>query len=244
MIAAAANSRTVLIATTATAVRDRFADALCEAGHRTLEAERTSELFQLVDTGRPGVDLLLLDLRLAHGDGTSLVRRAREQYGGLPIVVFSGSVGSAGEVRELAALGITGYVNEHSNTRQILPSLAPHLFPDSFNRRSSPRVVLAIPVSYRFEAAIAGALTVNLGKGGLAVGTMSPLEVSTKVRAHFRLPSSSGEIDAESRVVWRDQRVGMGLQFERVDAGSQTAIDEYVDRYQPGAGDAAPAGEG
>jgi uncharacterized protein (TIGR02266 family) len=232
-----ASSRTVLIATTVAAVRGRFADALCQAGHLTLKAERITELLHLVDTGRPRVDLLLLDLRLASGDGVSLIRRTRAQYGVLPIVIFSGSVGSADEVRALAASGITGYVNEHSTTRQILPALAPHLYPDSFNRRSSPRVVLSIPISYRFETSIAGALAVNVGKGGLAIGTMSPLDVSTKVRIHFRLPSSSGEIDAESRVVWRNPRVGMGLQFERVDARSQTAIDEYVDRCQP---EAAP----
>ena len=238
MIAAAAASRTVLIASAATGVRDRFAEALLQAGHRTLTAARTSDLLGSVDTARPGVDLLLLDLSLGGGDGVSLVRHIRDHAGSLPIIVFSGSVIGADEVRGLAALGVTGYVNEHVDAQQILSSLAPHLFPDSFNRRSSARVVLAIPVSYRFDNTIGGALTLNISKGGLAIRTMSPLAISTAVRAHFQLPGADREISAGSRVVWSDRRVGMGLQFEQVDADDQTAVDEYVDRHDQAGSDA------
>ena len=229
MITAAASSRTVLIASVAAGVRDRFAEALLVAGHRTLTATRTSDLLGSVDSARP--DLLLLDLGLGGGDGVSLVRRIRDHAGSLPIVVFSGSLAGADDVRRLAPLGVTGYVNEHLDAQRILPSLAPHLFPDSFNRRSSARVVLAIPVSYRFDNTIGGAVTLNISKGGLAIRTMSPLEISTAVRARFRLPGADREIGADSRGVWSDRRGGMGLQFEQVDAGDQTAVDEYVDRH-------------
>ena len=238
MIAAAAGSRTVLIASAATGVRNRFAETLLQAGHRTLTASRTSDLLGSVDTARPGVDLLLLDLGLGGGDGVSLIRHIRDHAGSLPIIVFSGSVIGADEVRGLAALDVTGYVNEHVDAQQILSSLAPHLFPDSFNRRSSARVVLAIPVSYRFDNTIGGALTLNISKGGLAIRTTSPLAISTAVRAHFQLPGADREISAGSRVVWSDRRVGMGLQFEQVDAGDQTAVDEYVDRHDQAGSDA------
>ena len=229
MTAAAASSRTVLIGSAATGVRDRFTAALLAAGHRPLTAARTSDLLGSVDSARP--DLLLLDLGLGGGDGVSLVRRIRDHAGSLPIVVFSGSLAGADDVRRLAPLGVTGYVNEHLDAQRILQSLAPHLFPDSFNRRSSARVVLAIPVSYRFDNTIGGAVTLNISKGGLAIRTMSPLAISTVVRARFRLPGADREIGADSRVVWSDRRVGMGLQFEQVDAGDQTAVDEYVDRH-------------
>jgi len=230
MAASTARSRTVMIASGATGVRDRFAEALRQAGHRTLEAARTSDLLGSVDTDRLGVDLVLLDLGLAGGDGVSLVRRLRDHAASLPTIIFSGSIAGAAEVRELAALGVTGYVNEHLDAEQILPSLAPHLFPHSFDRRSSRRVVVAIPVSYRFDNTIAGALTLNISKDGLAIRTMSPLAASTTVRTHFQLPGSDSDIGADSRVVWSDRRVGMGLQFEQVDADDQTAVDEYVDR--------------
>ena len=239
MIAAAASSRTVLIASAATGVRDRFAEALRQAGHRTLTAARTSDLLGSVDTARPGADLLLLDLGLGGGDGVPLVRRIRDHGGSLPIIVFSGSITNADEVRGLAALGVIGYVNEHLDAEQILPSLAPHLFPDSFNRRSIARVVLAIPVSYRFDNTIGSAVTLNISKGGLAIRTMSPLAVSTELRVRFQLPGADREISANSRVVWSDRRVGMGLQFEQVDAGDQTAVDEYVDRHDQAVPDAS-----
>ena len=51
------------------------------------------------------------------------------------VVIFSGTIANADEVRELAALGVAGYINEYSAVQHILPSLAPHLFPDSFSRR-------------------------------------------------------------------------------------------------------------
>jgi uncharacterized protein (TIGR02266 family) len=151
--------------------------------------------------------------------------------GRIPILVFSGTIGNAEEVRELAALGVAGYVNEYSAVQHILPSLAPHLFPDNFNRRGSPRVVLGIPANYRFGNTIAAALTLNLSKGGVAIRTMSPLQQNAKIRVRFRLPGSALDIEAESRVAWSDRRVGMGLQFEKVAPKEQQAIDEFVDQH-------------
>jgi uncharacterized protein (TIGR02266 family) len=87
---------------------------------------------------------------------------------------------------------------------------------------------------------VAAALTLNIGPGGLAIRTMNPLDVATTVRARFRLPGSATEIEADSRVVWRDRRVGMGLQFERMEAGDQATIDEYVDQRHRGG--SSPAG--
>ena len=125
----------------------------------------------------PRIDLIVLDLRLPHAPGVELVRAIRKlDDGRLPILIFSGTIASADEVRELAALGVAGYVNEYSAVQHILPSLAPHLFPDNFNRRSSPRVVLGIPIQYRFGNTIAAALTLNLSHGGIAIRTTSPLD--------------------------------------------------------------------
>jgi len=223
-------ARTVLLATGDGGVRDRFAGPLHDASHRTLEATRASALLDRLGGGEAPIDLLLLDLRLA-ADGASLFRQVRARAARLPIVVFSGSVDSAAEVRALAPLGVAGYVNEHCDAQDVLPSLAPHLFPDNFNRRSGPRVVLAIPVSYRVDRTIATAVTLNIGAGGLAVRTMNPLRPPAKVHTRFRLPGSALDVEAQCRVAWSDPRVGMGLQFERVDAADQTAIDDYVDQH-------------
>ena len=98
-------------------------------------------------------------------------------------------------------------------------------------RRVSPRVVLCIPISYRFGNTIAAALTLNLSRGGIAIRTTSPLENGAKVRLRYRLPGSKRDIDAEGRVAWSDRRHGMGLQFEKVEPQDQSAIDEFVDAH-------------
>ena len=118
---------------------------------------------------------------------------------------------------------MAGYINEYSAPQHILPSLAPHLFPDNFNRRSSPRVVLGIPVQYRFGNTIAAALALNLSHGGIAIRTTSPLEAGAPIRVRFRMPGSKRDIDADGRVAWSDRRVGMGVQFETGRAGQPGA---------------------
>ncbi len=226
------SSKTVLIADDTAFVRDRFATALLGAGHKALTVKSAAELLARIRADLSTIDLLVLDLRLPHAGGVELVRAVRKiDEGRIPILVFSGTIGNADEVRDLAALGVAGYVNEYSAVQHILPSLAPHLFPDNFNRRGSARVVLGIPVAYRFGNTIAAALTLNLSKGGVAIRTMSPLQQHAKVRVRFRLPGSRLDIEAESRVAWSDRRVGMGLQFEKVASAEQQAIDEFVDQH-------------
>jgi uncharacterized protein (TIGR02266 family) len=226
------STKTVVVADDTAFVRDRFANALQGAGHKAVTAKSAAELLARVRADLAAIDLLVVDLRLPHAGGVELVRAIRKlDQGRLPILVFSGTIANADEVRQLAALGVAGYVNEYSAVQHILPSLAPHLFPDNFNRRGSPRVVLGIPVAYRFGNTIAAALTLNLSKGGLAIRTMSPLPANAKVRARFRLPGSKRDIEAESRVAWTDRRVGMGLQFEKVESADQGAIDEFVDQH-------------
>jgi uncharacterized protein (TIGR02266 family) len=225
-------TKTIIVADDTAFVRDRFATALVGAGHTAIPVKNVVELLAKVRDEVDRLDLIVLDLRLPHSGGVELVRSIRTlDEGRVPILVFSGTIANADEVRDLAALGVSGYVNEYSAVQHILPSLAPHLFPDSFNRRGSPRVILGVPVAYRFGNTIAAALTLNLSKGGVAIRTMSPLEKATKVRVRFRLPSAKRDVESESRVAWSDRRVGMGIQFERVQPADQTAIDEFVDQH-------------
>jgi uncharacterized protein (TIGR02266 family) len=225
-------AKRVVVADDTAFVRDRFATALSAAGHTPLAVKSASDLLARVRAELATIDLVILDLQLPHSGGVEIVRAIRKiDNGRLPLLVFSGTIAGADEVRELAALGVTGYINEYSAAQHILPSLSPHLYPDNFNRRGSPRVILGIPVSYRFGNTIATALTLNLSKGGVAVRTMTPLEPATKVKLRFRLPGGTRDVEAESRIAWTDRRVGMGLQFEKVEAPDQAAIDRFVDQH-------------
>jgi two-component system, chemotaxis family, chemotaxis protein CheY len=226
-------TKTIIVADDTAFVRDRFSQALASAGHTPVAVESATDLLARVRDNASGIDLIVIDLRLPNSGGVEMVRALRRLDADhrIPLLVFSGTIASADEVRDLAALGVSGYVNEYSAPTHILPALAPHLFPDSFNRRGSPRVVLGIPVSYRFGNTIAAALTLNISKGGVAIRTMNPLQRDSKIKTRFRLPGRKEEIEAEARVAWTDRRIGMGLQFEKVEPAAQSAIDEFVDQH-------------
>src|SRR5438034_9273007 len=200
MPSASVGTKTVVIADDTAFVRDRFRTAVEHAGHKAIVVTSAAELLARVRADLDQIDLIVVDLRLPHAPGVDLVRSIRKlDEGRLPILVFSGTIASADEVRELASLGVAGYVNEHSATQHILPSLAPHLFPDTFNRRASPRVLLAIPIQYHFGSTIAAALTLNLGRGGITIRTTSPLDAGAQVHVRFRLPGAKLDTDAAGR---------------------------------------------
>src|SRR5881394_179615 len=226
------STKTVVVADDTAFVRDRFRATLEGAGHKAVTVKSAAELLARVRADLATIDLIVLDLRLPHAPGIDLVKSIRKMdEGRLPILIFSGTIASAEEVKELASLGVAGYLNEYSAPQHILPSLAPHLFPDNFNRRGGPRAILGIPVQYRFGNTIAAALTLNLGHGGLAIRTTSPLDAGSKIRVRFRMPGAKRDVEAEGRVAWSDRRVGMGIQFETVDPGDQTVIDNFVNAH-------------
>ena len=226
------SSKTVLVADDTAFVRERFCHALEHAGHRALTAKTASELLSQVRAELDHLALIILDLHLPDGGGLALVRAVRKiDDGRLPILIFSGTLAGTAEVRHLAELGVVGYINEYSAPKHILAALAPHLFPDSFNRRTGSRVLLGIPVSYRLRQLIASGVTLNVGRGGIAIRTIDPLAMGTIVRLRFRLPGTGGDIEADGRVVWSDRRLGMGLQFETVAPSHQNALDQFVERH-------------
>ena len=220
--------KTILVAHRSAAVRDRFAAACADAHHEFVMAATAPAARQAAaDTIRP-VHLTLLDLGLAEdNDGIALVKALDHGPDGRPrpVVVFAGSVQSASEIQALAAARIAGYVNEFTTTSQILPALAPHLFPDSFNRRTTARRPLEMPIAMRAGDAVAGAVTVNVGRGGLAIRTMQPIAVATVVDLTFRLPGAVEDVQVTARVAWADRTLMVGVQFEALPDNADRAIE-------------------
>jgi uncharacterized protein (TIGR02266 family) len=223
-------AKTVIIADDTAYVRDRFAAALSDAGHRPILAGTVPELFACLRGAGPRLDLLVIDLQLPGGKGMDLLKTIREGGCQAPMLIFSGTIPHARNVRELAPYQVSGFINEYTTPTHILSALAPHLFPDSFNRRASPRVALSVTVSLRVDNVIASAVSANVSKGGLQLRTMTPQPVGRRLRVRFRIPGGGREIDAEATVAWSDARSGMGVQFDRLDPQAQTELDEFVDR--------------
>ena len=232
MTSSSATRKTVLVAADTPFVRDRFQAALDAAGHRALIVKSVAQLLAHVRADLEDLDLIALDLRMPHASGVELVRRLRKlDQGRLPILVFSGTVSSVDEVRELAALGVAGYLNEYSAVEHILPSLAPHLFGEADHQRSSPRVVMGIPVSFRIGTKIAAALSLNLSRGGMAIRTAAPPPKDSKVTIKFALPGARKELQTEAVVCWSGAREGMGVRFTTVKPADQEAINTFVDAH-------------
>src|SRR5881392_224142 len=118
MASTAVTIKTVVVADDTAFVRDRFRAALENAGHKAVAVKSAAELLARIRADLEHIDLIVLDLRLPHAPGVELVRSIRKlDDGRLPILIFSGTIANAEEVRELAALGRS---EEHTSELQSL----------------------------------------------------------------------------------------------------------------------------
>jgi uncharacterized protein (TIGR02266 family) len=227
-----AATRTVVVADETAFVRERFRSALENAGHRVFLAADRSELITRLRDAKHRIDLVVVDVRISASSASSLVRQLQKL---LPketvIVAFSGTVGSADAVHALADLNVTAFINEYTAEQNIVRALNPFLGGRLESRRASPRVALGTAVTFRLGQTITTAVTLNISRGGVAIRSTSPLPCGTEVRLRLRLPSSAREVEADARVVWSEQRLGMGLQFCRVNPEHQAIIDEFVNGH-------------
>jgi uncharacterized protein (TIGR02266 family) len=221
-------TKTVLVAHRTSAVRDRFAVALADARHEAVAADSEVAALGIVEHALTPFSLALVDLGLS-SDPVAFVRALRERAAQpLPVMIFSGSLRSAADVPPLAGMNV-GFINEFAGTPQILPALAPHLYPDNFNRRTGARLSVGVPVTYRTPETLAGAVTLDVGKGGVAIRTMTPLAKGVSVQLKFRLPNTPGDVETRGHVVWSDRNVGMGVQFDEVSSVHGRTLDAFLE---------------
>lgn len=225
-------TKSVLVAHRNATVRDRFASALTEAGQRVLRAATLAEVEQVVEREAAHLSLALLDVALSR----PLVQ-GRDAGGGPgpTLAAFASTVESAAQARALAAAGVGAWVNDHSAPHQVVASLAPLLFHDSFNRRASPRVPVVMAVSCDVAGAVSSATALNLGRGGLALRPLAPIPVGTVMGVRFHLPAIGRDLTVDVRVCWTDARRGLGAQFERIGEDNQRALDAFVESHLPAA---------
>ena len=220
--------KTILIATNSIDTLKRFSEAFRKGGHQSLEANNEQNLLATLSNQSETLDLFLLDIRVSH-NFAEIIKKAQQTAPNSTLAVFSGSVGNPDEIKTLAELGITSYINEHMPEEEVLQCLTPLLFPKSFDRRTSNRVTLSIPCALEIESTIVSGQILNIGKGGLAVRTMEPILIGSRITIVFRLPNHDREINSVSRVAWSNRQSVQGLQFEEIQTSDQAIIDEFVD---------------
>src|SRR4029453_5947088 len=207
-------AKTVIIADDTAYVRDRFAAALSDAGHRPILAGNVAELLACLRGAGPRLDLLVIDLQLPGGKGTDLLKTIRDGGCQAPMLIFSGTIPHARNVRELAPYQVSGFINEYTTPTPSLSACGPPPSPDRCHRRPNPGVALSVTVSLRIDNVIASAVSANVSKGGLQLRTMTPQPVGRRLRVRFRIPGGGREIDAEATVAWSDARSGRGVQVD------------------------------
>src|SRR5687767_8898698 len=95
-------SKRVIVADDTAFVREKFAQALAGAGHTALPVRSAAELMALVRDDKGRIDLIVIDLRLSDSGGVEMVRALRrlDEQRRVPLLVFSGTITSAEEVRD------------------------------------------------------------------------------------------------------------------------------------------------
>ena len=101
-------------------------------------------------------------------------------------------------------------------------------------RRKSHRTGAVIPVDYSAVDVFFSEFTTNINEGGMFVGTDVPHPVETLVTLRFRLPGNDSPCEVTGRVVWIREAAddegprGMGIEFETLDDGTRTRINDLV----------------
>ena len=82
-------------------------------------------------------------------------------------------------------------------------------------------------------------LAMNMGKGGLFLKTLLPLEVGSLLRCSFRIPDGNPPVIANAKVVWnrrgsaaRHDPAGMGIRFINLSPEDRERISHHVGGYE------------
>jgi CheY-like chemotaxis protein len=107
--------RTILVVDDEPPVLNAVADLCASLGFRVFRAE--DGLAALPHLGA-GVDLLISDIRMPNLDGPGLLRRVRERFPALPVIVMTGYADSPG-LAAMVALNIVGVLRKPFRAHEL-----------------------------------------------------------------------------------------------------------------------------
>ena len=97
------------------------------------------------------------------------------------------------------------------------------------NRRSDPRIPIALPVTLKWEGGESEAFTVDLSWGGMRVDEAPPPPEIARLDVHLVMEREGMEFKASGKIAWRCED-GMGIQFEKLAPEQKHSMGEIMSK--------------
>ena len=116
-----ADGARVLVVDDQEEMRDLLAEMLASEGYEPRAVVGGEEALQELE--HAPYDLLLTDLNMPHMDGLALLRRVRERWPSLPVVIITG-YGSRSTERHVMREGAQGYISKPCTLQRVIASVS------------------------------------------------------------------------------------------------------------------------
>ncbi|MGE0792007.1 MAG: TIGR02266 family protein [Sandaracinaceae bacterium] len=108
---------------------------------------------------------------------------------------------------------------------------------DGSERRTSPRVPIALKVEYKRLNSFFADYTKNISRGGTFIRTKNPLPIGTEFMFHLQIPTLEAPLTIKGKVMWivkdsgdADADPGMGIGFVYDSEADRDRIHTIVER--------------
>jgi uncharacterized protein (TIGR02266 family) len=100
---------------------------------------------------------------------------------------------------------------------------------DQSDRRSASRIPHLVEIRYSSDSPVLTARVTDLSEKGLFVDSRSPLPEGSPVTFSFTLNNSrDNPITGDGKVVWRQEAVGMGIEFTGLSDEDRAKIRQFI----------------
>jgi CheY-like chemotaxis protein len=213
-------------------------DELTDYGHHTTLAHSGDEAYALVQS--QSYDLIISDIQMSPGDGTSLLKRVRSDHPTQPILVFM-SGHSQLSMQDAIRLGAEGILEKPFDRKKLHGFLA--LITERLqrtNQRRFDRIEVDLPILIaikNYSLALEGKVK-NISKAGVYIqvpeGVLNQAQVQRMDDVTYEVKTSTdpsaAAIRGQGQVRWIQSDSGFGIEFTRIENDSLPMLYDYLDR--------------
>ena len=101
------------------------------------------------------------------------------------------------------------------------------------NRRNDRKTYL-VEIQYMSDSPVIKARVSDISIGGIFIDTLNPLPEGSLLRFKLPLPGRPEEspIEGEGRVAWRQETLGMGLEFKKLRKGDWHRLKDFMETWE------------